>query len=158
VLPSIALVDSIDARLKELHREIAQLEAARAALGPTQKRRRTTTKRPTKGENALAAARSPRRNAARKASRARRAISAPPIATDTLEQLLSGTDGVATATLAQRANARTDAVLAGLKELEAAGRVRRTGQRRSTRWRLITDEDRIQERAAELDAQRRAVA
>jgi hypothetical protein len=70
--------------------------------------------------------------------------------------LLSGTDGVATATLAQQADAPADAVLAGLKALEAAGRVRRTGQRRGTRWHLITDEDRVRERAAELEAQRRA--
>jgi hypothetical protein len=43
-------------------------------------------------------------------------------------------------------------VLSLLRELEAAGRVRRTGQRRSTRWHAFTDEDRIRERAAQLAA------
>jgi len=43
-----------------------------------------------------------------------------------------------------------DRVLTALRELEAAGRVRRSGQRRSTRWHAITDEERIQKRAAEL--------
>jgi hypothetical protein len=41
-------------------------------------------------------------------------------------------------------------VLALLRELEQAQRIRRTGQRRATRWHAITDEDRIRERAAEL--------
>jgi hypothetical protein len=43
-------------------------------------------------------------------------------------------------------------VLVLLRELEAAGRVRRSGQRRGTRWHAITDEERIAERAAELAA------
>ena len=42
-------------------------------------------------------------------------------------------------------------VRAQLRDLEAAGRVRRTGDRRSTRWLLIVDEDRIAERVAELE-------
>jgi hypothetical protein len=42
-----------------------------------------------------------------------------------------------------------------LHELEAAGQVRRTGSRRSTVWRLITEEEQIAQRAAELERQRR---
>jgi hypothetical protein len=41
-------------------------------------------------------------------------------------------------------------VLTLLRDLEKRARVRRTGQRRTTRWHAITDEDRIRERAAEL--------
>jgi hypothetical protein len=57
-----------------------------------------------------------------------------------------------TSALAERANANRDQILTALRELEAAGRVRRSGQRRSTRWHAITDEERIQKRAAELAA------
>lgn len=60
--------------------------------------------------------------------------------------------GLATSELAQRANGDRDQVLVLLRELEAAGRIRRTGARRGTRWHMIADEDRIQPRAAELDA------
>jgi tRNA(Ser,Leu) C12 N-acetylase TAN1 len=52
--------------------------------------------------------------------------------------------------LAERTNGDRDQVLTLLRELEAAGRIRRSGQRRGTRWHAITDEDRIRERAAEL--------
>jgi hypothetical protein len=40
-----------------------------------------------------------------------------------------------------------------LRELEKTDQIRRSGQRRGTRWHLITDEDRIAARAAELAAQ-----
>ena len=61
-----------------------------------------------------------------------------------LELLLSDTGGLATSELADRVDADRDRVLTMLRELEMAGRVRRTGQRRSTRWHTITDEERIQ--------------
>jgi hypothetical protein len=43
-------------------------------------------------------------------------------------------------------------VLELLREREQAGEIRREGRRRSTVWRLITDEERIAARAAELAA------
>jgi hypothetical protein len=46
-------------------------------------------------------------------------------------------------------------VLALLKEQESAGQVRRTGTRAATRWDVITDEDRIAARAAELESRSR---
>jgi predicted Rossmann fold nucleotide-binding protein DprA/Smf involved in DNA uptake len=72
-----------------------------------------------------------------------------------LEQLLGAGGAVTTTELAQRANGAPAQVRTLLKELEAAGKVRRTGQRRGTRWSIITDEDRIAERAAELESRRR---
>jgi predicted transcriptional regulator len=69
-----------------------------------------------------------------------------------LERLLSENGGMTTAALAERANGNRDQILTVLRELEAAGRIRRTGQRRSTRWHAITDEERIRKRAAELAA------
>jgi DNA-binding Lrp family transcriptional regulator len=73
-----------------------------------------------------------------------------------LELLLSEGDGLTTAALAQRANGSRDQVLTLLREMEEAGRVRRIGSSRATRWRAITDEERIAARAAQLAAQSRA--
>jgi hypothetical protein len=48
-------------------------------------------------------------------------------------------------------------VLPLLREMETAGRVRRTGQRRGTRWHAVASEEEwISERAAELEARTRA--
>ncbi|MFZ0087926.1 MAG: hypothetical protein WAL63_00375 [Solirubrobacteraceae bacterium] len=70
---------------------------------------------------------------------------------DRLETMLSeAPDGLSAVTIATRADAGYDQVLALLKQLERDGRLRRTGARRTSRWRLITDEERIAERAAEL--------
>ena len=65
-------------------------------------------------------------------------------------QLLANSDGLTTAALAEQAGADRDQKLLVLRELVESQRVRRTGQRRATRWHAITDEDRIHERAAEL--------
>jgi hypothetical protein len=88
--------------------------------------------------------------------KAKRASNALPV--DRLEALLSGNGGLTTSELATQANASRDQVLGLLRELETGGRVRRTGQRRATRWHVITDEDRIRERAAELEATRKRFA
>jgi predicted transcriptional regulator len=72
-----------------------------------------------------------------------------------LELLLSGHGGMTTSALAEAANGNRDQILTALRKLESVGRVRRSGQRRSTRWHAITDEERIQKRAAELAARRK---
>jgi transposase len=59
--------------------------------------------------------------------------------------------GLSASAIAERAGVGNSRVLALLRELEASGKVRRTGSRRSTAWLLITDEDRIAQRAAELE-------
>jgi len=69
--------------------------------------------------------------------------------------MLADGDGLTTAALATAAGADRDQVLTLLRDLEQAGRVRRTGQRRATRWHAITDEERIRERAAELASRSR---
>ena len=74
------------------------------------------------------------------------------VGAETLERLLADTSaGLSASAIAQQARAGYDPTLKLLRELEAAGRVRRSGSRRSTVWRLITDEERIAERAAELE-------
>ena len=70
-----------------------------------------------------------------------------------LTALLDGSAGMSTSELAQATNGKPDQVLALLRELEKADQIRRTGERRGTRWHLITDEDRIVARAAEIAAQ-----
>ena len=73
-----------------------------------------------------------------------------------LKQLLGASAGLSTTALATRGNAERDQVLTWLRELEAAGKARRTGERRGTRWHLVSDEDRIAERAAELERRNKA--
>jgi hypothetical protein len=148
------ILDSIENRLRELNEQISALNAARAALNAaraaldgrrsgattTQKKARTT----------------PRPDKRRRRAKADRAVEVVPAGK--VELLLSESAGLTTSALAQRANADHDQVLTLLRELETGGRVRRTGQRRATRWHVITDEERIQERAAELSARSRRPA
>jgi hypothetical protein len=72
---------------------------------------------------------------------------------DGLIGVLEGeTAGLSAVTIAERANASYNQVLELLRERERGGEVRRSGTRRTSLWRLITDEERIAERAAELAA------
>ena len=65
--------------------------------------------------------------------------------------LSTAESGLSASAIADEADADYPATLKLLRELEVAGRIRRDGTRRSTRWRLITDEERIAVRAAELE-------
>lgn len=144
------IVDSIDSRLRELNREIETLGAARSALG------NGGESRPTLRARAVAPA--PTRKPARRTARAKAARPAEVVPAGRLELLLSENGGLTTTVLAERTNGNRDQVLTLLRELESAGRVRRSGQRRGTRWHAITDEDRIRERAAELASRRKKTA
>jgi hypothetical protein len=150
------IVASIDSRLRELSAEIKTLDAARAALEHRERQSSRAPARPaaTKRRASAAATSSPAR-ASRKPSRTSRRPASNGIPADQLESLLSGNGGLTTSALAEQTNADRDQVLALLRELETAGRVRRSGQRRGTRWHAITDEDRIRARAAELEATRK---
>ena len=148
------IVDSIEIRLRELNHEIQTLTAARSAL-ETDDARPSTPVAPVAAAPAAAPARPARRRSRR---RARGAAATEVIPAGRLELLLSENGGLTTSVLAERTNGDRDQVLTLLRELEAAGRVRRSGQRRSTRWHAITDEDRIQARAAELAGRRRREA
>lgn len=175
------LVESIDTRLRNLSDEIKTLETARSALkgstsrpssqaasaatnrrasaSATRDRSRGSAKQKRDGSLAASRERAARpRNKARKTRRptTKRVLEA--VTPDQLESLLSGNGGLTTTALAEQSNTKRDQVLVLLRELEAAGRIRRTGQRRATRWHAITDEDRIRERAAELEATRKRPA
>jgi hypothetical protein len=68
---------------------------------------------------------------------------------DKLEALLAESDGgLSVAAIVARSRARDAQVRALLRELDGTGRVRRTGAGRGTRWRVVTDEERIAELAA----------
>ena len=156
-----AIVDSIENRLRELNQEIASLTAARGALDGREdtpsapapaaatadgRSRRT----PTGARRTSAASRTRQGRATRQGRRSARPAETVPAGK--LELLLSENGGLTTSALTERTNGNRDQVLTLLRELEAAGRIRRSGQRRSTRWHAVTDEDRIRERAAELAA------
>lgn len=70
--------------------------------------------------------------------------------------LRNAENGLSAGAIAKAANARDRQVRELLSERESAGQVRRTGAGRGTRWRLITDEERIAARAAELEQLRTA--
>jgi hypothetical protein len=146
-VPSIEqLIQSVEGRIREINAEIASLRAARSALtsngSPSTRVETPTAKRPLRRKPTS-------RTARRKPSRNTGVLLA-----DTAERMLAESDGLTTAALADQAGANRDQVLALLRDLESARRVRRTGQRRATRWHAITDEDRIRERAAELASRR----
>jgi hypothetical protein len=70
-----------------------------------------------------------------------------------LVTLLGTGSGMSTAELVKQTGGDRQQLLTLLRELEAAGTVRRSGERRSTLWHIITDEDRIAERVAQLERQ-----
>ena len=93
------------------------------------------------------------RKAAANGTRPRRAGGA--VGTETLERLLADTSaGLSANAIAEQAGAGYNPTLKLLRKLEEAGQVRRSGSRRSTAWRLVTDEERIAQRAAELERRR----
>ena len=132
------IVTNIDRRLVEVHAEVKHLEAARTALA--------------NGSQPVAVLmpRRPRRKPARVAYQV--------VPVGKLTAMLADSEGLRTRELATATNADPAQVLALLKEQETAGQVRRTGTRAATRWHVVTDEDRIVARAAELESQSRRTA
>lgn len=136
----IQLRDSIEARLSELGDEIAALEAARAVL-------QGDSSPPDAARGIGGAARGIVRATARSAGEPVEVLLA-----GRLEAILrEAGDGLSASAISKRSNARYGQVLGLLRELEDGGQVRRTGTRRTSLWRLVTDEDRIAERTAELE-------
>jgi hypothetical protein len=132
------IVANIDQRLSQAKAEIAQLQSARQALlngGPA------AVKRKPRGL--------PRKTTPRKTARRGNEV----VPAGKLTALLDGSAGLSTSELAKATNGRADQILALLRELEKTDQIRRTGERRGTRWHLITDEDRVAARAAEIAAQ-----
>jgi hypothetical protein len=172
------IIASIESRLRRLNEEIKTLTDARAALDgrdsptitrPTRKASRTVAPRIGRGVRAAtepvpepvstltgevprpAPQKAP--GPAKRTPRQKRGMQV--LSAGQIERLLSENGALTTSALAERANGNRDQILTLLRELEQAGRIRRTGQRRGTRWHAITDEERIEARAAELAARRK---
>jgi hypothetical protein len=118
-----------------------------------------TTSAKTTAESSKATAADAKRTAASTNGRARRTRRAPAkgrvdvVPAGKLVSLLGTGNGMSTADLTAQTGGDRQQLLTLLRELEAAGQVRRSGERRSTRWHAITDEDRIAERVAQLERQ-----
>jgi hypothetical protein len=139
------LVESLDARLEQLQGDVALLTRAREQLVADR-------------ASASASLTKPRRPSRRRRRRspARSVAELEPV--DKLHGLLAKTDGLSTAALSEQANSEPGQVLPLLRQMEAAGSVRRSGQRRGTRWHAVgSEEEWIAQRAAELAARSRAV-
>jgi hypothetical protein len=139
------LIQSIDTHLAKLRGEIEALTQARQALLADGAAPARTA--------SIRARRSVRRRGRSQQSRRSSTEVAP---AGKLHRLLAASDGLSTAALAEQAKADPAQVLPLLREMEAAGRVRRTGQRRGTRWHAVASEEEwIAQRAAELAARSR---
>lgn len=92
----------------------------------------------------------PRKPRPRPGRRAQKSVEV--LAAGKLEAMLrEAQQGLSAVAIAKAANARASQVRELLDDRQAAGEVRRVGTGRGTRWRLITDEERVAERAAELE-------
>lgn len=129
------IVTNIDGRLIEARAQLRHLEAARTALAD--------------GSRTVPAPRA--RPARRKTTR----VTYEVVPVGKLTARLADSEGMRTRQLAQATNGDPAQVLALLKEEESAGRVRRTGTRAATRWHVVTNEDRVAARAAELESRSR---
>lgn len=167
-----SLVASIDERLAQLTSEIEALMRGRAALvGPaTSRRPNEPTARPGRrrrrpsshddgGQQPVSAttmtgprvARAAAKPKASEARQRRRPVTGMQLTREGLEQLLGAEEkNFSARTIAERMGAGYGATLSLLRDLESSGRVRREGSRQSTVWLLITDEERVATRAAEL--------
>jgi hypothetical protein len=152
------IVANIDARIAALQSDIQPLLDAKVALqnqdtapkgssrpGRETQRKRTATSA-AKPAPAKTAPTPKRRRAVRRAR-------VSPVSSDQLIALLEGSDGLASTALARETGGDGNQIRALLKQLADAGQVRKTGERAATRWHLITEEEQIATRAAEIEAQ-----
>ena len=143
-MDTIEIIQNIDKRVAEIEREVGLLKQARSELLDGA-RATTQVERPNK-----------RRRTSRRRRRVDRASTKQTVSAEAIERLLANGAGLSTGAVADQAGADRETVLALLKQLEAEGRVRRSGQRRATQWRRFTEEDAIAERAAELASRSRS--
>jgi predicted Rossmann fold nucleotide-binding protein DprA/Smf involved in DNA uptake len=121
---SEAVAKQIEARIRELKQEIAAHERALEALKgskPRSPRRARSNSAPSQANGA--------RRSSSKPTRGRAVASADAV----FDALKDGVDQAAV--IAKQFGVSTSVVRTRLQQLEQAGRVSRTGNRRSTRWR-----------------------
>src|SRR5579875_315298 len=151
------LVRSIDGRLEALQGEIASLEEARLALlsngsPPTSAAAGSPSSR-AQGETRRGRGRSTGER--RRSTGQRGASTGARGGTTGARGGSTGARGGRTGARGGRTGARRDQVLEFLRELESGRRARRSGHGRGTRWHLMTEEDWIRQRAADLAARSR---
>ena len=156
------IVTSIDARIAALRSDIKPLQEAKAALLGGTPRPRPAQRRPAKAEKAVAAGTAqPEAKADPRDPRPTRAprkivvrAKADPVPAGKLVALLGASEGLTATALASQAGGNVGQVRVLLKELSDQGQVRRTGERRGTRWHVVSDEHATAEPAAEPKARR----
>ncbi len=141
-----AIRELIEGHLRTIDAEVLSLREALERLD--QNGSPSVTAHPGSPRRAAASSR-PRASASRGGARGRRRRSSAGSAD--IAGLLAASDGLTTAAIAEQSGLERGEALTRLKELEAKGEIRRSGQRRAVRWHAITDEDRIRARAAELE-------
>jgi hypothetical protein len=134
---------NIEQRLLLAADEVAQLERARDVL--------TDARSPDPAPGSPTRRRTRAGAIQKRSSTTNRVTEAVPLSK--LIALLADSEGLSTRELATHSGGSSAQILRLLKEQEAAGDVRRSGTGAATRWHLVTDEDRIAARAAELTAQ-----
>jgi len=166
------IIDEIDRGLIEVREQIAALEGARRALTGTRPSRRPPAgARPSvdppppakvrRSRTSSAAAAGPTNSQevpspaptslpARAAKPSRR-VRSRELETSQVEDLLRDSeDGLSIVALTRRTGVSEAKVRERLHGLQRSGQVRSSGPRRTSLWRLVSDEERIAERAAEL--------
>ena len=142
-----AIRELIEGHLRTIDAEVVSLREALERLENSETQPRASRRQP---RRVATAAQGNRRT---RASRSRRS---PAPAPADIAGLLASTEGLTTTAVAEQAGLDRTEALSLLKDLESKGEVRRSGQRRGVRWHAYTDEDRIRERAAELEKASRA--
>jgi len=155
------IVTNIDARIATLQSDIQPLLDARNALV-----KRSAAPKPAKrgrrdAQTAHAAAPTTKADPTEPAPKRtpRRTVRRPkvdPVPSGKLITVLAGGDGLTATALAKETGGDANQIRVLLKELADAGQVRKTGERSTTRWHLITDEEQITARGIEIETESRA--
>jgi CRP-like cAMP-binding protein len=138
---------TIDAEVLSLREALERLDqngSPSVTAHPGSRRRAAASSRPRAADSSR-----PRAAAGRGGARGRRRRASA--SSVDVAGLLAASDGLTTSAIAEQSGLERGEALTRLKELEAKGEIRRSGQRRAVRWHAITDEDRIRARAAELE-------
>lgn len=152
------IVANIDVRIAALQSDIQPLLDAKLALqnqhtAPKVSRRRRGKAQRTRTATSAAKPGPAKTAPIPKRRRAVRRARVGPVSSDQLIALLQGSDGLASTALARESGGDGNQIRALLKQLADAGQVRKTGERAATRWHLITEEEQIAARAAEIEGQ-----
>ena len=143
------VIAAIEQRIAAAQAEIASLEVARSVIAGVGA---LAGRPPRDGEPEFGGAARPTSS---RATRRRRTARPSRADAAELKRLLAEADGgLSGSALAELAGVPAAKVRVQLRELERAGEVRSAGERRGTRWTLVTDEDRIAQRVAELKRSR----